>query len=108
MMIESREEYTTDMKTAEKKKNMGSQFTQSRKDELIGFLKKVTFHVTSTSTISKEDRIFSSRFVDEVRKEGEGLRQKSRLVGENSADLGETRIATKDPTVQRTSQRLFL
>lgn len=42
-MIVTRKEDNTDMQTTGKKKNMGSNFTQSIKDELIGFLKGGTF-----------------------------------------------------------------
>lgn len=52
-------------------------------------------------------RVFGLRFVDDIKKEEEGTRKKSRLVAKNYNDGGPTRISTKAPTLQRFSQHLL-
>ena len=53
-------------------------------------------------------RVFGCRFIDELKKVGDRIRKKSRLVAHNYADEDTTSIATKAPTVQRFSQRVAL
>ena len=83
-------------------------FKQSRKDELDGLLKDGTFKPVHESTIKGSKRIFGSRFIDELKRAGDILKKKSRLVAQNYADEDATYIATKAPTVQRFSQRVAL
>ena len=83
-------------------------FAQPRRDELDGLLKDGTFVPVKLSNVPESSRIFGSRFVDEIKKVGKGLRKKSRLVAQNYADNDAASIATKAPTVQRFSQRVAL
>ena len=83
-------------------------FAKSRKDELVGLLEGGTFKPVKESTVPPSSRIFGSRFVDELKKVGNGLRKKSRLVAQNYADDDATSISTKAPTIQRFSQRVAL
>ena len=83
-------------------------FAQSRKSELNGLINDGTFIPVHESTIRPTARIFNSRFVDELKKVGDQLKKKSRLVAQNYADIGATSIPTKAPTVQRFSQRIAL
>ena len=83
-------------------------FSQPRKDELSGLLRDGTFKPIRLTDIPTTARIFGSRFVDELKKVGDRLRKKSRLVAQNYADDGAASIATKAPTVQRFSQRVAL
>lgn len=53
-------------------------------------------------------RVFSSRFIYKIKGAGELMRNKSRLFSQNYGNEDETRIATKAPTVQRSSQMGFL
>lgn len=83
VIIATNEAYKGNISTEEKKVNMGRHFEQSRKDELIGLFKEGTLVVTKLSEMSNGEKTFGSRFVDEVKKAGEGLRNKSRLVSHN-------------------------
>ena len=67
-----------------------------------------TFIPIKEEDIKGEPRIFGSRFVDELKKVGDRLKKKSRLVAQNYADDDATAIATKAPTVQRFAQRVAL
>ena len=67
-----------------------------------------TFIPVKASTLEPNTRIFGSRFVDELKKVGDDLRKKSRLIAQNYADEGAATIPTKAPTVQRFSQRIAL
>ena len=76
-------------------------FKESRKAELDGLLNDGTFVPVHESTLKTNTGIFGSRFIDELKKVGDKLKQKSRLIAQNYEDQGATTIATKAPTVQR-------
>lgn len=81
---------------------------RSRAQELNGLIKDGTFAPVKTKDIDGNPRIFGSRFVDEIKRVGDHMRRKSRLVAQNYSDEGASTIATKAPTVQRFSQRVAL
>ena len=83
-------------------------FKSSRLSELEGLVKDGTFVPIHERDIVGSPRIFGSRFVDELKKVGDGLKKKSRLVAQNYADEHAGYIPTKAPTVQRFSQRIAL
>lgn len=60
------------------------------------------------SDVPAGTRVFGSRFIDQVKGAGEMMRKKSRLVAQNYRDEDAGRIATKAPTIQRSSQRALL
>lgn len=49
-------------------------------------------------------RVFGSRFIEELKRAGEGLCKEARLVAQNYQDVEASKIATKAPTGQRSSQ----
>lgn len=81
-------------------------FTQPRRDELNGLLKIGTFLPRKLTEVPDGARFFGARFVDEIKRAGQGLRKKSRFVSQNYCDEEATTMATKAPTVQRYSQRV--
>lgn len=83
-------------------------FAESRRYELEGLLKDGTFSPVAEIEVEVGTRIFGCRFIDELMKEGDRLKKKSRLVAHNYADDGATSIATKAPAVQLFSQRVAL
>lgn len=83
-------------------------FAQTRRDELNGLVQNGTFRPIKRSDVPNGSRIFNARFVDEIKRAGEGLRKKSRLVSQSYSDEEATTIPTKAPTVQRLSQRTAL
>lgn len=58
------------------------------------------------SQINSKERIFSSRFVDELKEVTDTLCRKSRLVAQYFEDDDESAIPTKAPTEQGFSQRV--
>lgn len=83
-------------------------FRDSRKAELDKLFPDGTFEPIHESEIKGNTKIFCSRFVDELKKAGEEVRLKSRLVAQNYADEDAAYIPTKAPTIQRFSQRISL
>lgn len=59
-------------------------------------------------SIAGSPQFFWSRFVNELKKVGDRLKKKSRLVAQNYSDKGAATIATKAPTVQGFSQLVAL
>ena len=94
--------------TVKKGSKEEASFAPSKKKELEGLLKDGTFEPVLESTLDSSTRTFASRFVDELKKAGDKLRKKSRLIAQNYADEDSCYIATKAPTVQRFSQRISL
>ena len=78
---------------------IGMTFINERKKELQGLIGNGTFIPVHKSEIPDGTRIFGSRFIDEVKRSGQGTRKKSRLVAQNYQDNDATKIATKAPTV---------
>lgn len=83
-------------------------FAQPRKDELNGLLRNGTFKPIERSQVPSGSRVFNARFVDNMKRAGEGLRKKSRFVSQSYSDEEATTIPTKETTGQRLSQRTTL
>lgn len=67
------------------------------------------FKIISHQDILSDTRIFSSRFVDEVKNSGtDKTFEKSRLVVQAYNDLEKSFVLTQSPTIQRVSQRLII
>lgn len=73
-----------------------------------GIVKDGTFKPIWEADIPGTPRIFWSRFVDYLKKVGNKLKKKSRLVANNYAEDDATVINTKAPTVQKFAQRVAL
>ncbi|EED13533.1 conserved hypothetical protein [Talaromyces stipitatus ATCC 10500] len=86
-----------------------TRFTDSRKQEVDGLLERGVFHFVHENEVPKGERIFNSRFVDEMKNSGtDKAFEKSRLVVQAYNDEGKDFILTESPTIQRCSQRLIL
>jgi hypothetical protein len=72
-------------------------------------LKRQIFELTTISKMSKNVRIFNSRFVDEIKHPGTPQAyEKSRLIVQAYNDHEKTLMLTQAPTIQRMSQRIIL
>lgn len=63
-----------------KKNSLNQDFAESIKKELMGLLDEGTFERTDRRNIPGGTQVFGSRFIDEIKKAGESLRGKSRLL----------------------------
>lgn len=81
-------------------------FAESRKGEISGRLRDITLLQMREKDIDREPRIFESRFVDEMKRVGERLRKKSRLVVQNYANERAATSTTTTPTVQLFSEQI--
>lgn len=79
-------------------------FAESCKYQLDGLLRNGTFVEVQKIYIVGEERIFGSSFVDELKKVGEHIRRKIRLVAHIYPDEGAATIEKNSPTAQRLSQ----
>lgn len=104
----NKHEALTSEETNKRKKIDVKDFEKSRRQELDGLIKNGTFIPVDKKDIPEGARVFGSRFIDEIKRAGQGQRRKSRLVAQNYSDEAATTIATRAPTVQRSSQRLLL
>lgn len=95
-------------KVKEKKNSLNPDFAESRKKELMGLLEEGTLERTDRRNLPAGTRVFGSRFIDEIKKAGERLRRKSRLVAQNYCDEDAGNIPKKAPTIQRFSQHILL
>lgn len=78
-------------------------FTESRRKEINGLLENGAFEVVTILDVPSGMRIFSSRFVDEIKNEGTATAfEKSRLVVQAYNDHGKEEILTQSPTVKST------
>lgn len=91
-----------------KKEYMRKKCKNSRKRELEGLVENGALIPTNIADVPHDTGMFNSRFVDELRKVGESMNKKSRLVAQNYEDEAAAEIETQAPTVQRFSQRLLL
>lgn len=102
----------TSKKTNAKPNASGKQdkpdFYKTRKAELQGLINNGTFETANINDIPPNTRIFGSRFIDDLKKIGRRLKQKSRLVAQNYMDEEAAEMGTKAPTIQRFSQRLLI
>ncbi len=84
-------------------------FIASRAKEIVELLKKEVFVSINREDVSVDIRIFSSRFVNEIKhSEIEKAFEKSRLVMQAFKDQNKTLVLTQSSTIQRVSQRLIL
>jgi hypothetical protein len=88
---------------------MNSTFTASRAKEIVKLLKKEVFESINKDDVSTDVRIFSSRFVNEIKHSGtEKDFEKSRLVMQAFKNQNKILVLTQSFTIQRISQRLIL
>jgi hypothetical protein len=86
-----------------------SPFTASRAKEIVELLKKGVFESINKGDVSTDVRIFSSRFVDEIKHSNiEKAFEKSRLMMQAFKDQNKTLVLIQSLTIQRISQRLIL
>ena len=86
-----------------------NQFTASRQKEIKGLLEKGVFELVNPKDVPQGNRVFNSRFVDEIKNLGtDKAFEKSRLVVQAYDDPEKDLVLTQSPTIQRVSQRLIL
>lgn len=87
----------------------GEPFEESRRKEASGLLKQGVFKVISAyDSRIKGQRIFGSRMVDGIKREGTAAPyEKSRLVIQAYNYAGKEHILTQSPTLQRAAQKLI-
>lgn len=87
----------------------GRPFEEARTTEIDGLIATGVFRFIQHDPIKHAGvRIFSSRFVDEVKGKTTVPYEKSRLVIQCFGDDGKLEILTQSPTIQRVSQRLII
>lgn len=82
------------------KEEVSEAFKQSRDAEMEGQIENGTFRPIHISKIPIVNRIFGSRFVDQLKRMAKGTKHKSRLVAQNDLDKEAAVISTKTPTVK--------
>jgi hypothetical protein len=86
-----------------------STFVESRRKEINNLLKRQVFEIFTFSEVSKNVRIFNSRFVDEIKhSDTSQAYEKSRLMIQAYNDHEKTLILTQASIIQRMSQRIIL
>jgi hypothetical protein len=89
--------------------SVDSSFTASRQKEIAGLLEKGVFISVNKKDVSADVRIFSSRFVNEIKhSEPEKAFEKFRLVIQVFNDQNKTLVLTQSSIIQRISQRLII
>jgi hypothetical protein len=84
-------------------------FAESRRKEINDLLKRQLYEIIIISEVSKNIRIFNSRFVDEIKHSGTSQAyEKSRLVVQAFNNHEKTLVLTQVFTIQRMSQRIIL
>jgi hypothetical protein len=84
-------------------------FTASRAKEIVELLEKEVFEPINKGDVSTDVRIFSFRFVNEIKHSGtEKAFENSRLVMQAFNNQNKTLMLTQSSTIQRISQRLIL
>ncbi len=84
-------------------------FTASRAKEIVELLKKEIFESINKDDVSIDVRIFSSRFVNEIKHSDiEKAFEKSRLMMQAFKNQNKILILTQSSIIQRISQRLIL
>ena len=73
-----------------------------------GLLDQGVFKIVQFKDVPPKERLFGSRFVDEIKYKDTKPYEKSRLVVQAHHDTGKTTVLTQSPTIQRASQRLIL
>ncbi|RAL58350.1 hypothetical protein DID88_005767 [Monilinia fructigena] len=86
-----------------------SAYVESRRKEIDGLMENKVFKIIPESEVPPGTRIFTSKFVDEMKNEGtEKAFPKSRLVVQAYKDGDKTSVLTQSPTIQRVSQRIII
>jgi hypothetical protein len=89
--------------------NIDFSFIASRAEEIVELLEKNAFESINKDDVSIDVRIFSSRFVNEIKhSEIEKVFEKSRLMMQAFKNQNKTLMLTQSSTIQRISQRLIL
>jgi hypothetical protein len=89
--------------------NFVSSFTASRQKEIVELLEKEIFISVNKRNVSTDVRIFSSRFVNEIKHSGtEKAFEKFRLVIQAFNDQNKIFVLTQSSIIQRVSQRLII
>jgi hypothetical protein len=89
--------------------NLVSSFIASRQKKIAGLLEKGVFISVNKENVSTDVRIFSSRFVNEIKHlEIEKAFEKFRLVIQAFNDQNKTLVLTQSSIIQRVSQRLII
>lgn len=83
-------------------------FVKFRQDELNGLFAEGTFTVVKDGEVTDGSRVFGSKFIDKVKRAGDTLQRKSRLVAQNYSDDDVGRIWTKAAAIQTFSEKLLL
>jgi hypothetical protein len=83
-------------------------FVESREQELEGLLAQGVFRIVNIKDIPPKQRLFGSRFVDDIKYNNGQPYEKSRLVVQAHNDAGKKEVLTQSPTIQRVSQRIIL
>jgi hypothetical protein len=89
--------------------NLVSSFTASRQKKIVGLLEKGVFISINKKDVPADVRIFSSRFVNEIKhSETEKAFEKFRLVVQAFNYQNKTLVLTQSLIIQRISQRLII
>jgi hypothetical protein len=86
-----------------------SQFTASRQQKIVDLLEKEVFLSVNRAEILSDVRIFSFRFVNEIKHSGtEKAFEKFRLMIQAFNNQNKTLVLTQSSIIQRVSQRLII
>ncbi len=89
--------------------NLVSSFTASRRKKIVELLEKDIFISINKRDVSTDDRIFSSRFVNEIKhSKTEKAFEKFRLVIQTFNDQNKILVLTSSLIIQRINQRLII
>jgi hypothetical protein len=89
--------------------SVDSSFTASRQQEIAGLLEKGVFLSVNKAEVFFDIRIFSFRFVDEIKHSGtDKAFEKFRLVIQAFKDQNKIFVLTQSLIIQRVSQRLII
>ena len=83
-------------------------FVKAQQKEIDGLLSQNVFKIVDINNVPQGERLFKSRFVDEIKRKDGVPYEKSRLVVQAHNDEGKTSVLTQSPTIQRASQRVIL
>lgn len=91
-----------------KKEIRNIELSESRKSEIEDQISNGSFIPWDRRKIPEGARIFGSKFIEVIKKVENETHIKIRLVAQNYSIEEASKIATKAPTIQRFSQRMFL
>jgi hypothetical protein len=69
-------------------------FVEARQKEINGLLSQNVFKIVDINDVPREERLFKSRFVDEIKRRDSVLYKKSRLVVQAHNDTRKTSVLT--------------